>query len=539
MILLKASKRFTDWGIVTRMNDRFIPRRRWSLSPLTVRIMAVNLSALLILSLGFLFTVQYERQLIRAELEGLLTTGHVTAAALSAFYAQEDFDHRHMQEFVEHLVSGNTVRVRVFSPDNEIIADSHRAVTKDRGVIAFDSLLPALYQMQEQRRQNPTMTMLLSWLPTRLALPRFEEEALAVFDPGQAAGAVWRDRFGTMVLGLSMPIHDAERNFGSIIATKPGFIVDLAVQEVQVQLLEIALWVLTVTVLVSVYLAMEITYPIMRLANAAQDVRRSLAPREDLVRLAARDDEIGLLSESFLDMTNSLNERMDAIESFAADVAHEIKNPLASVRSAIETLSRIQDAQKREQLLEIIAQDIIRIDRLITDISAASRLDSELRHAERVQVDLRDLLKALVESMRVREGVQTPFMIALSEKDSMTVHVNDGQISQVFINLLQNAVSFAPPKATVAIGGYADKDYVVTWVENEGPPIPESKLEKIFERFYSERPSNEKFGLHSGLGLSISRQIIKAHGGTIYAENKKDAKGQHKGVRFTVLLPHA
>jgi two-component system sensor histidine kinase ChvG len=230
---------------------------------------------------------------------------------------------------------------------------------------------------------------------------------------------------------------------------------------------------------------------------------------------------------------------MDAIERFAADVAHEIKNPLSSIRSAIETLRRIEDPEKQRRLLAIIAEDVARLDRLISDISDASRIDAELSRAATEAVDLAPILSALVEIDESTRGPGDPKLVlaeGLSEGEVVVRAVAD-RLVQVLRNLIGNAQSFSPPEGVITLIARVDGREVEIAVEDEGPGIPEGKLESIFERFYSERPSGERFGQHSGLGLSISRQIVEALKGRIAAENRRDEAGRVLGARFVVRLP--
>jgi two-component system, OmpR family, sensor histidine kinase ChvG len=232
---------------------------------------------------------------------------------------------------------------------------------------------------------------------------------------------------------------------------------------------------------------------------------------------------------------------MSAIESFAADVAHEIKNPLSSLRSAVETASRIEDPANQRRLMAIILNDVQRLDRLITDISDASRLDAELGRVDLEPVDVAAMLAALVD---VHEATRTDgsprLVLSISKSDrELIVPGIETRLSQVFRNVIGNAVSFSPPSGEIRLTARHDGRAVLVNVEDEGPGIPEEKATAIFDRFYSERPLGEQFGTHSGLGLSISKQIVEAHRGMIWAENRKGANGKTIGARFSVRLPAA
>jgi two-component system sensor histidine kinase ChvG len=247
---------------------------------------------------------------------------------------------------------------------------------------------------------------------------------------------------------------------------------------------------------------------------------------------------VGELSGALREMTTALWQRMDAIERFAADVAHEIKNPLTSLRSAVETVARTDDPAQQRRLMGIILDDVQRLDRLISDISDASRLDAELSRAEMESVDIGDMLRALVGIHQATASAETPRVeLDVASFQNLLVTGIEGRLAQVWRNVLSNAVSFSPPDGTIRIAAARERDRVRVTVADEGPGIPPGKLEAIFERFYSERPPGEKFGTHSGLGLSISKQIVEAHGGRITAENRTDPDGTVVGAQFTVLLP--
>jgi two-component system, OmpR family, sensor histidine kinase ChvG len=307
---------------------------------------------------------------------------------------------------------------------------------------------------------------------------------------------------------------------------------------VRLELLRIFSAALLVTVLLSFYLAGTIVRPIRRLAGAAERARGRRA-RVEIPDFTRRGDEIGDLSGSLREMTDALWQRMSAIESFAADVAHEIKNPLSSLRSAVETAVRIEDPANQRRLMAIILDDVERLDRLITDISDASRLDAELGRLEVEPIDIAAMLEALAglhESTRT-EGAPHLVLEPSDRNRPLIVPGIETRLSQVFRNLIANAVSFSPPLGEIRLTARHDGRAVLITVEDQGPGIPDEKLTAIFDRFYTERPLGEKFGTHSGLGLSISKQIVEAHRGMIWAENRKDARGACIGARFCIRLP--
>jgi two-component system, OmpR family, sensor histidine kinase ChvG len=327
---------------------------------------------------------------------------------------------------------------------------------------------------------------------------------------------------------------------GAVMLSNANGEIEEELRTVRLELLRIFGVALLVTILLSVYLAGTIARPIRRLADAAERARGRGA-RVEIPDLAGRGDEIGELSRSLREMTDTLWLRMSAIESFAADVAHEIKNPLSSLRSAVETAARIDDPDKRRRLMTIIQDDVERLDRLISDISDASRLDAELSRLEVAPTDIGAMLLALVDMHETTRAEGAPHLtldIAGHEEDLIVSGI-ETRLSQVFINVIANAVSFSPPDGEIRIHAGLDGRAVLISVEDQGPGIPEDKLTAIFDRFYSERPAGEKFGTHSGLGLSISRQIVDAHRGRIWAENRTDTAGVVIGARFLIRLPAA
>jgi two-component system sensor histidine kinase ChvG len=325
---------------------------------------------------------------------------------------------------------------------------------------------------------------------------------------------------------------------GAVMVTTTSAEIDTAMREVRIGIIKVFGGAFAITVLLSFYLAGTIARPVRRLAAAADSVRRSLRREQEIPDFTARHDEIGDLSGALREMTEALWLRMDAVESFAADVAHEIKNPLTSLRSAVETAARLSDPDQQRRLMAIIQEDVQRLDRLITDISDASRLDAELSREHMERVDLGALISGLIEVRRETGATESADLHYEGPADgALAVPGIETRLAQVFNNLISNALSFSPPGGAVVVRAAREGRHVVVTVEDSGPGIPEGSEERIFERFYSERPESEKFGTHSGLGLSISRQIVAAHGGVIRAENRRDAPGAIQGARFVVRLP--
>jgi len=339
-----------------------------------------------------------------------------------------------------------------------------------------------------------------------------------------------------MVLSVAVPVQRYKQVLGALMLTRNSDNIEKALREVRIDILKVFAVALGVTIFLSLYLAGTIARPVRRLADAAERVRHGHHRQHEIPDFGSRGDEIGELSRALKDMTEALWERMDAIESFAADVAHEIKNPLTSLRSAVETAARVSDPAQQKKLMDIILDDVERMDRLISDISDASRLDAELSKAETDSVDLAPLLSNLIDARNEMSGRKINF----SSDGDLVIDGIESRLGQVFANLLDNALSFSPPVGSVSVNassqGNQDRQVCIT-VDDEGPGLPEGKLDAIFERFYTQRPETEKFGTHSGLGLSISRQIIETHNGIITAENRTDASGGVIGARFKISLP--
>ena len=523
------------------------------LSPLARRILAVNLVALAILVGGAMVLGRYQDRMIDTGLAALHTEARIFAGALgegavAGGGAEPRLDADLAQRMVRRLVEPTEARTRLFDAAGQLIADS-LASSAGAGPAAGDDddkaelPPPSRWLLHDLER---LYELVAGTYPHRDELPVFEDDEpsalggraadLAQALAGQDAAAPRTTRDGRLVLTAAMPVRHGQRLVGALLLTESGAGIEAAVQSVRVDILHGFGAALLVTVLLSLYLASTIVGPVRRLALAADRVRRGHGRHREIPDLTARGDEIGDLSLALREMTGALWARMDAIERFAADVAHEIKNPLSSLRSAVETVARLKDAEKQRPLMAIIEDDVKRLDRLISDIASASRVDAELSRAEAEPVDLRAILAMLVEIHAATGvgGAEAVTLVAeLPEGADLTVAGVEGRLVQVFQNLIANAVSFSPPGGTVRLAARRDGGTVEIAIADQGPGIPEGKQEAIFDRFYTERPAGEKFGTHSGLGLSISRQIIDAHHGTISAANVEN----EAGAVFTVRLP--
>jgi two-component system, OmpR family, sensor histidine kinase ChvG len=525
---------------------------RWPrISPLTRRIIAVNVLPLLLLAIGFLYLGKFESSLIGQQIESLKTQGEIFAAALGEGAVLDSTDEGEIllpdlaRQMMRRLVEPTRTRARLFDTEGKLIADSR--LLRGPGIpVQVTELPPADRKRLLSRVADAVYDWVTGLLPSRRKHPAYHEgetadnysEALRATH-GESGSAVRSDpQTGGLVISVAVPVQRYKRVLGAVMLSTSNGEIEDELRTVRLELLRIFAVALLVTILLSLYLAGTIGRPIRLLAAAAKRARGRGAHIE-IPDFTDRRDEIGELSGSLREMTDALWLRMSAIESFAADVAHEIKNPLSSLRSAVETASRIDDPAKQRRLLAIIQDDVERLDRLITDISDASRLDAELSRLEMSPTDIGAMLRALGEMHEATRTEGAPRLIVdIAERSRrLVVPGVESRLSQVFLNVIANAVSFSPPDGEIRVRAMHDGRAVLVTVEDQGPGIPEDKLTAIFDRFYTERPPEEKFGTHSGLGLSISKQIVEAHRGRIWAENRTDATGSVRGARFSIRLP--
>jgi two-component system sensor histidine kinase ChvG len=530
-------------------------RRRplWQ-SPLTRRILAVNIIALVIPVVGLLYLDNYRQSLIQSELELLKTEAKLFSGALAASgvvtgpLGEERLLPETTRQTVRRLVDVSQTRARLFSPDGSLIADSF-LLSGPGGIVEMQPLAPLNADDSFLWR---AIVNAYDWIAELLPngggpLERYTESSVQSAQDygevqkalgGETATAVRDGGGGRMILSVAVPVQRYRQVLGALFLTKPGDNIEATLRDTRLTVLGVFAIALSVTVLLSLYLASTIAWPIHRLADAADRVRRAKGRQVKIPDLSRRKDEIGELSGSLRDMTEAVWKRMDAIERFAADVSHEIKNPLTSLRSAVETVARIDDPAQQRRLMTIILDDVQRLNRLITDISDASRIDAEMSRADAEPVSMRELLTAIADIHQVTADGDAPRVeVNAREGDSLMVLGMEGRLGQVLRNLVTNAISFSPPSGTITLSGWREHGRVLVTVEDEGPGIPPDKLNSIFERFYSERPEGEKFGQHSGLGLSISRQIVEAHSGTLTADNMQGPDGHVRGACFTIDLP--
>ncbi|MFC3050361.1 stimulus-sensing domain-containing protein [Kordiimonas pumila] len=514
-----------------------------------LRIMAVNVIALITLVVSVLYLNQFHENLINARIESLTVQSEIIAGALgeSAATGPEatTIDLAPARQIITRLVGPTDNRARVFSPDGAMIADS-RFVAGDKRLIE-EPLLSINYKPTlRERFVNAVHGFLDSFGQHIVAPPVVDRPGMRADDflevqialEGEIASQLRARADGSLVINIAVPVQRFRRVLGVMLLTAQTDDIDRIVRAEQMLTVKVFAGALALTILLSFFLSRTLVRPIRVLARSAERVRRGLGREENIPEFAERLDEIGDLSRSLSDMTRALYNQIDAVERFAADVAHEIKNPLSSMRSALETLNATEKPEIRAKLFAILEDDVKRIDRLVTDISDASRLDAELTRGKMESVDLGLMMRMLVDgyrTTRLPEGLSLSF--SDPEAGVYLVRGIEGRLGQVWRNLLDNALSFSPENGTIWVDLSVRERFVVVKVEDEGPGLPDGAENKVFKRFYSERPDSEAFGGHSGLGLSICRQVIEAHGGRITAHNRKNDDETVEGAVFTVRLP--
>lgn len=563
----------------------FVPIRRvlghYVFSSLTRRILVLNLAGLCMMVVGILYINQFRDGLVQARIDSLRTQGEIVAAAIAASATVEtdaitidpekllelqageslppdsgQLDSLHfpinperVAPVLRRLLSPTDTRGRIFDRDASLLLDSRALYSRGR-ILRYN--LPPVAEEEPGllRRADKFLVGLFA----RSDLPVYREppggsgtafpEVMSALQ-GSPATLVRVTEQGEQIVSVAVPIQRYRAVLGALMLSTQGGDIDKIVAAERRAILRVFAVAAIVVAILSMLMASTIANPLRRLAAAAVRVRRGVKSREEIPDFSDRQDEIGNLSVALRDMTNALYARIEAIESFAADVSHELKNPLTSLRSAVETLPLARNQTSRDRLMEVIQHDVRRLDRLITDISDASRLDAELARDDAGRVDLfklaTEIADASREAGRGRKAVDIQVRTAGKGQSGRdyTVPGHDLRLGQVLTNLIENARSFVPEdKGRIVITLSRTPRHVVVTVDDNGPGIRVDDIERIFERFYTDRPAGEAFGQNSGLGLSISRQIVEAHGGRLTAENIAGAKpGEFQGARFVVTLP--
>ncbi len=555
---------------------RWLGRR--ASSSLTRRIVVLNLAGLVALLVGFLYLNQFRQGLIEARVLSLMTQGEIIAGAIASSATVEtdaitidpdqllqmqagdtaryedtpslefSINPERVAPLLRRLVTPTQTRARIYDREGALMLDSRTFYS--RGDILRMDLPPVADEQLTFIERSWHSLRTLFRTKKRLVLDEVGPangkslpEVQRAF-AGERSSEVRTNARGETIVSVAVPIQRLRSVQGVLLLSTQGGDIDTIIASERFALLQVFLVAAIVMIVLSLFLAGAIAGPVRRLAEAAERVRRGTRSRQEIPDFTNRSDEIGHLSGALRDMTRVLYNRIDAIESFAADVAHELKNPLTSLRSAVETLPLARSDESRGRLMSIIQHDVRRLDRLISDISDASRLDAELARVDAEPVDMPRLLQAVVSVANERRHENDP-VIALTidpaPRDAYLAIGHDSRLGQVFNNLIDNARSFSPPDEPVRIRMRRRKNEIEILVEDSGPGIEPDALDRIFERFYTDRPE-QGFGQNSGLGLSISRQIIEAHRGTIRAENRagppdEEGRPTSLGARFVIRLP--
>ncbi|KEA04621.1 MULTISPECIES: sensor histidine kinase [Rhizobium] len=572
-----------------------IARRRWThpftlirrifgnavFSSLTRRILFFNLAALVVLVGGILYLNQFREGLIDARVESLLTQGEIIAGAVSASASvdtnsitidpqkllelqagqsitpvpnDEDLefpiDPEKVAPVLTRLISPTRTRARIFDADANLLLDSRHLYSRGQ-VLRYD--LPPVDD--EKQSWSDWFSGLLNKMLQPGNLPVYKEapggdgsiypEVMNALT-GVRGAVVRTTEKGELIVSVAVPIQRFRAVLGVLLLSTQAGDIDKIVHAERLAIMRVFGVATLVNVVLSLLLSSTIANPLRRLSAAAIRVRRGGAKeREEIPDFSARQDEIGNLSIALRDMTSALYDRIDAIESFAADVSHELKNPLTSLRSAVETLPLAKSDDSKKRLMDVIQHDVRRLDRLISDISDASRLDAELARSDEKSLDLEVLLRDMIDISRQvghsKKAVEIEYIVDRKPgtKTKFTANGHDLRIGQIITNLVENARSFvAKDTGKITVRLTRTRTRCVIYIEDNGPGIQAENIDRIFERFYTDRPEVEDFGQNSGLGLSISRQIAEAHGGSLRAENIVDSDGTTLlGARFILSLP--
>jgi two-component system, OmpR family, sensor histidine kinase ChvG len=497
---------------------------------LTSRILAVNLFVLILFGAGLFFLDTYRERLILERQS--IAAQQIELFNLSYPMAEEAYQ----KEYIRRFVSKTNTRIRIFDNAGNLMIDSFD-ITKPTYAIVDPDAEPF------NKRAARTIDRLFDFLVRAPQLEKFTE-------PSDKNSKVWPELrnlkqfevrtktrlapdFTHIITAASKgPIKDT-----TILSTNNARDIRSYVRAARTNVGLFACFILVISILLSLFLARTIVRPLRHLAHAAVKVRLGRAQEVTVPRLPFRRDEIGVLARALSDMSSALRIRIDATEAFAADVAHEIKNPLASLRSALDGIDNVKDPALKSQLLEVAKSDVLRMDRLINDISEASRVDSQLAKTKFSEIDLGDIIEQLLKARKQREiDGKIKIAFARPRRGVACVMGDDIRLERVINNLIDNAASFSPAGELVEISATRDQDTILIRVSDRGPGVPENQREAIFRRFYSERPASESFGKHSGLGLAISRTIIEGHEGEIMVHSREDGL---QGACFEITLPAA
>jgi two-component system, OmpR family, sensor histidine kinase ChvG len=529
-------------------HDNLSPR---PLSRLTYKIMGINLLAVAILVMGLLYLDQFREKITETELQLLSTETRLYGSLLNDEKYRSDFSSQTAKSLIQNLTTQEFQTLYIFDIQGHLLVEVNSRVQKLPEKKITDNENSANWF---GRNLEKTFVSLTDFISPKFQLPPYPDlqEKHARFFPdaedalaGDQSLSAWSDPNGQLILSSSFPLIDPKTNevIAALLVTRHNQSITDTFTSMRLAILRMFLISLLITAVFSLYLAAQIGHPLRRLAYMVDLVRNNQATTADLPDYSLRKDEIGELSVALREMSVALEQRYQAIDKFAADVAHELKNPLSSLKSALETLDRIENPEDKKRLATIMRQDLNRMDRLITDISKASRLDSELSRDIAEKIDIGQLIKKIIERFErtLQQDLNSKSILfkCIGFEEPCFVIGTSIRLEQVFENIISNAVSFSPSPAMISIFLKSDKKQVLIQIQDQGKGISENTAEKIFERFYTDRSEQKSFGLHSGLGLSIAKQIIEAHDGTIRAFNHQTQDGKILGAVFEISLPAA
>ncbi len=502
---------------------------RWSRGlSLTARILFVNLFAVVLVTAGLFFLDSYRERLVQERIASAKQTVSVISRNWGMIPA------KNQKSFLVQIAKQTGSRIRIYDRLGNKQVDSFDLATPTYRIID-----PS--EQVWQQRAAAWLDRVFDFVVLAPALPVFGE-------PSKDSARNWQEiqelkgssaqamarlaPDGSHVISAAAQTPD-QTNFVLITRFAPDILGFVRNERFRVGMYFFI--VLAISVLMSLFLARTIVRPLRHLARSAVRVRLGRAPEVVVPRLPSRRDEIGMLARALSDMSSALRERISATEAFAADVAHEIKNPLASLRSALDGIEGLEDPKLRKQLMEVAKADVLRMDRLISDISEASRMDSQLATAKFEPIDIGDMIAQLIAAMKQKAGeIGVDILFIRPPTGRAIVMGEDIRLERMFVNLIENAFSFSPRNSNLEIVIAILPDEVLIQINDQGPGVAEEQREAIFTRFYSHRPDNEKFGEHSGLGLAIARNIAEGHGGHIRVGNRADG---NQGSCFEIGLP--
>ena len=518
-----------------------------TISPLLLRLLTLNILALFFLLGGFFSIDRYQQTLQENEFKKLEDEGRILSQAIGRTILPIDdlrsqvIITREAQETISYLLSQSRVRIRLFSYQGDLLADSERSVGFQTRVQS--TLLPLLQEKNFFRIFFEKIYSYISLLLVKTSkLSTYKENTLQqAEDYEEVLKALYGDetRFlrqlknGKKMFSVAIPVQSYKKISGAIMLTLDSTNIENKLKDFRFQVFKIFFLALFLTICVSIYLSANIVRPIRKLANATRNINPSDGRKIFVPQFPDRKDEISELAVSIKEMLNSIWNRMDAIENFAADVSHEIKNPLTSLKNAVEVSNNTRNRKQINKLSKVINHDIQRLDRLVTDISNASRLDAELSREGMKRINIKKILE---ETVNFYNREKKKILFNFIKYFNYLIYGNEQRLSQVFNNLIDNALSFNKNNKKIEIFLKSNKNNVFVEINDYGTGIHINNFNKIFERFYTERPSDEKFGEHSGLGLSIVKQILDVHKGLITVKNRLDKNKKIIGAKFIITL---